>query len=94
MEFWYLVDRSAIQVQIYPPIVFSRHFQYDYLLTIKVISHSGDCKPSGGGQKSVQGAISLQTALPEYYAHFDLGFGQPVVSVLFQLRFYTGSIQT
>uniref|UniRef100_A0A3N7FZT9 Nuclear transcription factor Y subunit n=1 Tax=Populus trichocarpa TaxID=3694 RepID=A0A3N7FZT9_POPTR len=79
MEFWYLVDRSAIQVQIYPPIVFSRHFQYDYLLTIKVISHSGDCKPSGGGQKSVQGAISLQTALPEYYAHFDLGFGQPVI---------------
>lgn len=39
----------------------------------------GDCKPSGGGQKSVQGAISLQTALPEYYARFDLGFGQPVI---------------
>ncbi|KAF9680791.1 hypothetical protein SADUNF_Sadunf06G0158200 [Salix dunnii] len=37
------------------------------------------CKPAGGGQKSVQGGISLQTALPEYCAHFELGFGQPVI---------------
>lgn len=40
---------------------------------------SGDCKTSGYGQKSPQRAISLQTALPEYRAHIDLGFGQPMV---------------
>jgi nuclear transcription factor Y alpha len=73
---------------------FSRYFQYDYLLTNQVISHSGDCKTSGYGQKNLQAAISLQTALPEYRAHFDLGFGQPVVRILFPFRFYIASIQT
>ncbi|KAJ6330581.1 hypothetical protein OIU76_009220 [Salix suchowensis] len=41
--------------------------------------HLSWLKRPGGGQKSVQGGISLQTALPEYCAHFELGFGQPVI---------------
>ncbi|KAG6770313.1 hypothetical protein POTOM_025991 [Populus tomentosa] len=59
---------------------------------VLVISHSGDCKPSGGGQKSVQGAISLQTALPEYYAHFDLGFGQPVGRIMLPMSTTTDDV--
>ncbi|KAJ6778545.1 TRANSCRIPTION FACTOR NF-Y ALPHA-RELATED [Salix koriyanagi] len=42
-------------------------------------SHSGDYKTSADGQKTLQAAISLQTTLPEYRAHFDLEFGQPVI---------------
>ncbi|KAJ9181284.1 hypothetical protein P3X46_009428 [Hevea brasiliensis] len=39
----------------------------------------GDCKTSDEGQKSPQTAISLQTTLPEYRSHIDLGFGQPMI---------------
>ncbi|KAF2308311.1 hypothetical protein GH714_039971 [Hevea brasiliensis] len=39
----------------------------------------GNCKTSGDGQKSPQTAISLQTSLPEYRAHIDQGYGQPMI---------------
>ncbi|KAK3227035.1 hypothetical protein Dsin_006897 [Dipteronia sinensis] len=38
----------------------------------------GDCKNLGEGQKSAA-AISLQSALPENHACFELGFGQPMI---------------
>ncbi|KAH7554184.1 hypothetical protein ACOSQ2_029057 [Xanthoceras sorbifolium] len=38
----------------------------------------GDCKSPGEGQKFAA-AISLQSALPENHACFELGFGQPMI---------------
>nr|APR64131.1 hypothetical protein [Populus tomentosa] len=45
----------------------------------------GDWKTSGDEQRNLQAAISLQTALPEYRAHFDLGFGVPVICTKYPL---------
>lgn len=41
----------------------------------------GECKNSGDAQKSqqLQASISMQSALPEYQARFELGFGQPMI---------------
>ncbi|KAK9289576.1 hypothetical protein L1049_007732 [Liquidambar formosana] len=49
--------------------------------TIFPVSHSADRKNSGDGQKpqQLQAAISMQSALPEYRARFELGFGQSMI---------------
>ncbi|CAK7342069.1 unnamed protein product [Dovyalis caffra] len=49
----------------------------------------GDCKTSGDVQKPLQATISLQTALPDYRAHFDLGFGQPVGRIMLPMSMTT-----
>ncbi|PHT95478.1 Nuclear transcription factor Y subunit A-4 [Capsicum annuum] len=55
---------------------------YNERVDIYVVSPSGDCKSSANGQKlsNIQTATSVRAANMDYRGHFELGFGQSLIS--------------
>lgn len=51
-------------------------------ITCILLSYVGDRKNSAHGHKP-QGTTAVQSALSDYHAGFELGFGQPMVNLFF-----------